>query len=52
MFSIHEIAKLPKHHEARTNPDLKVARHDVVELDLEILTSYPLAKRIKLLFGI
>lgn len=51
MFTVHEIAKLPEKHQARLNPELKVERHDVLELDIEILTTYEVDDRIKILFG-
>lgn len=37
-FTVDEIDKLPPKHEARTNPNLIVTRHDVVKLELPKLT--------------
>jgi len=37
-FTAEEIDKLPPKHEAKTNPDLVVVRHDVEELDAPRLT--------------
>lgn len=37
-FTVEEIETLPEKHNARSNPDLKVSRRSIVELDLPILT--------------
>lgn len=37
-FTVEEMEKLPPKHQARSNPDLVVERHDVVNLDLPILS--------------
>jgi tRNA(His) 5'-end guanylyltransferase len=37
-FTVAELEKLPPKHQARSNPDLVVERHDVVDLDMPILS--------------
>ncbi len=50
-FTAKELESLPEKHQARTNPDLEIERHDVSLMFLEILSKYTVEERLNILFG-